>query len=135
MQDNSNTITLTVAGLPPAKNEAKSMLGLGHPHLPRARVLLEAALDTSGDSGPAGFGSQLVSVEVVLRTPGDPPSDLTNYLGGVTDVLENKAHRGPLHHLADLASVFVYDNDRQVREASIRHERGESGYAVTIRSL
>src|SRR5216683_1564707 len=38
-----NEITLDVAGYPPAKNEALSMLGAGHSHALRVRLLLEAA--------------------------------------------------------------------------------------------
>jgi hypothetical protein len=36
-------ICFRVAGYPPAKNEALSMLGRGHAHSPRVRALLEAA--------------------------------------------------------------------------------------------
>ncbi len=36
-------VSFTVAGLPPAKNEALSMLGVGHGHAERVRALLVAA--------------------------------------------------------------------------------------------
>ncbi|MCW3050298.1 MAG: hypothetical protein JWO74_4582 [Solirubrobacterales bacterium] len=82
----------------------------------------------------AGFGDRLVALEVVLRCPGDPPSDATNYLGGITDVLEAKTHRGTLDHLGDLAGVALYDNDRQVRELAFRHEDPRPArYTVRLR--
>jgi hypothetical protein len=34
------------------------------------------------------------------------------------DVLENKSHRGQLDHLGDLATFWLYRNDRQIKEVS-----------------
>jgi hypothetical protein len=129
-------LEFSVEGLPPAKSEAKSMLGIGHPHQPRVRRLLEEALAASNQHEFAGFGDRLVALDVALRCPGDPPSDATNYLGGITDVLEAKAHRGALDHLGDLAGVALYDNDRQVRELAFRHEDARPArYTVRLRQL
>src|SRR5687767_15137282 len=97
-------LEFSVDGLPPAKSEAKSMLGNGHPHEPRVRRLLEAALATINARRFAGFGDRLIALDVVLRCPGDPRSDAMNYLGGIADVLEAKGRRGNLAHLGDLAS-------------------------------
>jgi hypothetical protein len=129
-------LEFAVEGLPPAKSEAKSMLGIGHPHESRVRRLLEEALAASNEREFPGFSDRLVALEVVLRCPGDPPSDATNYLGGITDVLEAKTHRGTLDHLGDLAGVALYDNDRQVRELAFRHEDARPArYTVRLRHL
>ena len=61
-----------------------------------------------------------------------PPSDATNYLGGVGDVLEAKGHRGALEHLSDLASLALYTNDHQIQEVHYRYERG-LGPRYTVR--
>ncbi len=74
-------------------------------------------------------------MEVTLRSLGPPPSDATNYLGGVADVLEAKGHRGRLDHLGPLAAVALYDNDRQIREVHFRHEPGAEGYVVRLWAL
>jgi hypothetical protein len=130
-------ITVDVAGYPPAKNEALSMLGAGHSHAPRVRLLLEAAdracqsqSFTPVDGGP-------VSLEVVLRCPtGQNLADATNYLGGIADVLEEKSRRGPLNHLNALAAVWLYRNDRQIKQVTYREEESPHvGYTVTIRPL
>jgi hypothetical protein len=112
------------------------MLGLGHPHEPRVRRLLEEALAAAKAQDFSGFGDRLVALDVVLRYPDNPPSDATNYLGGIADALEAKAHRGDLDHLGDLADVALYDNDRQLREVRLRHEHApRPSYTVRMRSL
>lgn len=65
--------------------------------------------------------------------PDQPPSDATNYLGGVGDVLEAKGHRGVLAHLGDLAEIGLYENDRQIHEVTYRWDCSEAiSYEVRI---
>ncbi len=136
MDTSESIIEFDVEGLPPAKSEAKSMLGIGHPHEPRVRRLLEAVVATVNRVGFPGFGDRRIALEVVLRCAGNPPSDATNYLGGIADVLEAKGHRGRLDHLGDLASVALYDNDRQVRSVHYCHvEARPAGYTVRLSAL
>ena len=106
------------------------MLGLGHPHEPRVRRLLEETLVATNQREFDGFGDRPLALEVVLRYPGLPPSDATNYLGGIADVLGAKARRGPLDHLGNLASVALYDNYRQLRDVELRHETGYAANSV-----
>jgi hypothetical protein len=82
------------------------------------------------DDGP-------IILDVVLRCPArQNPADATNYLGGIADVLEGKAHRGPLEHLGALATVRLYRNDRQIKQVNYREEESvDIGYTVTIRQL
>jgi hypothetical protein len=54
-----------------------------------------------------------------------PPSDATNYLGGIGDVLEDKSRRGSLEHLGDLAGFGLYANDRQICQVSYRVTSGQ----------
>ena len=45
--------------------------------------------------------------------------EVTNYPGGVADVLQAKAHRWRLGHLDDLALLALYTNDRQIHEVRV----------------
>jgi hypothetical protein len=121
-----------VDGLPPAKSEAQSMLGARHPHAPRVIALLQAAADHGGTH----FGSARLGMEVVLTLASERPSDLTNYAGGIADVLEEKSQRMALDHLGELAQVALYDNDRQICELRLREQAGRrTSYSVRIWKL
>src|SRR5262249_5858412 len=130
-------ISFEVTGYPPAKNEALSMLGTGHTHAPRVRLLLEAAREACAAQAftPADDGH--IALDVRLRCPsGQNPADATNYLGGIADVLEDKSHRGPLDHLGALATVRLYRNDRQIKQVSYREIEAEHpSYTVDIRPI
>lgn len=134
MQTITKTFDFEIAGLPPAKSEAKSMLGEGHPHAPRVRALLSAAQDAMTSEGFAGFGSAPLGIEVVLTTGGlRHTSDATNYLGGIADVLEAKSHRAMyVAHLGELGAVALFDNDRQLREVHY-HQRDGDRDSYTVR--
>lgn len=69
---------------------------------------------------------------MVLTSPDPPPSDATNYLGGIADVLEAKHLRGPMGHLGELAGVALYDNDKQVHEVHFVYQEGP-GPAYEVR--
>jgi hypothetical protein len=126
-----------VPGLPPAKDEALSMLGAGHSHAPRVMELLRAARDALQRSGFIPVEGGPVALDVVVHAPpGQDSWDATNYLGGVADVLEEKSRRGTLEHLGDLRQVWVYRNDRQIKEVSYRQlEAPDAFYTVRIREL
>jgi hypothetical protein len=134
----SGVISFRVSGYPPAKNEALSMLGEGHTHSPRVRALLAAARDALA-AQPAfePIAAGRVGLEVVLQSAGSAdPWDATNYLGGIADVLEDKSGRGAVRQdLGELAAVWLYRNDRQIRQVAYREEPGVHGYHVTIRAL
>jgi hypothetical protein len=126
---------------PPAKNTATSMLSASHPDAARVRALLaaaQAAMATHPDFAPISDGR--VGLEVVLTPPTDRESwDATNYLGGIADALEHKAHRGAaVGHLGNLVDVWLYRNDRQIKQVSYREEIYDPagyGYRVTVRRL
>lgn len=126
-------IDFTVAGHPPAKNEAKSMLAAGHGQADRVGALLEAAREAVGDAEPPFFPEELLCLEVVLESPTQPQADATNYLGGIGDVLEAKSKRGPLEHLGELAAVALYTNDHQLQDVRYRWDRSsETRYWVRL---
>jgi hypothetical protein len=132
-----NQVTIQVSGYPPAKNEAKSLLSAGHPYLDRALRLLAAAYQASAEQGFTPAANGAVALDVILRSPaGQAQSDATNYLGGIGDVLEDKAQRGNLDHLGDLATVWLYRNDRQIKQVSYREtDASQPGYTVIVRAL
>jgi hypothetical protein len=71
-----------------------------------------------------------------VARPGGNPADATNYLGGIADVLEEKSRRGPLDHLEALATVWLYGNDRQLKQVSYREvAANQVSYTVTVRSI
>jgi hypothetical protein len=117
-------ISFRVAGYPPVKNEAKSLLAAGHTHASRVLDLLRAAGSAAAASGWSPSQTDSLGLELVLTSPAPPPSDATNYLGGVGDVLEDKGRRGQLAHLGELAGVALYGNDRMFHEVRYRWERG-----------
>jgi hypothetical protein len=84
-------ISLSVAGYPPAKNEALSMLGEGHSHAPRIRALLVAAKAAMlKDPLFVPVQHDAVALDVVVHAgAANDTWDATNYLGGIADVLEN----------------------------------------------
>lgn len=125
--------SIKVPGLPPAKNEAKSMLASGHGHSERVLALLKA-VQSAVEGTTIPFPEESLALELVVTSPTAPPSDATNYLGGVADVLEDKTHRGDLSHLGSVAHVALYGNDRQLHEVSFRWEAGrEVGYRLRVR--
>lgn len=130
-------ITVEVNDLPPAKNEALSVLSPHHRHAPRVRLLLEGALNARDEQEFVPIDEGPIALDVVLRAdPTQPPWDATNYLGGIADVLEDKSRRGTLPHLGDLADVWLYRNDRQLKEITYREVTStRSGYTVTIRRI
>lgn len=62
-------ITFDVDGYPPAKSEALSMLGAGHSHTPRVRLLLEVARGACLEQGFAPIEDKAIALDVVLRAP------------------------------------------------------------------
>jgi len=94
-------VQFSVSDYPPAKNEAKSMLAAGHVHAPRVLALLRAASEAAGGATQPLFPTGPLGLELRLESENEPPSDATNYLGGVADVLEEKGRRGALAHLGD----------------------------------
>jgi hypothetical protein len=130
-------LVFTVPGFPPAKNEALSMLGVGHSHSSRVLSLLQAAKEALERSGFAPIDGRPVALEVTVNTPQDrDPWDATNYLGGIADVLEDKSKRGNLVHLGELRHTWVYRNDRQIKQVSYRQlESADASYTVRIREL
>jgi hypothetical protein len=126
-------ITVEVAGYPPAKNEAKSMLAAGHIYADRVLALVRAASNEIRSGAAVYFADEPLGLELLLTSPEPPPSDATNYLGGVADVLEDKRRRGELLHLGELASFALYRNDRQFQDVRYRWEQGpETRYQVHI---
>lgn len=132
-------ISFRVPGYPPAKNEARSMLGPGHSHAPRVRALLTAARDALlADPAFTPVAAARIALDVVLHAdPAQDPWDATNYLGGIADVLEDKSRRGSaVSHLGDLATTCLYADDRQIKQVAYREETGTAAeYVVTVRVL
>jgi hypothetical protein len=57
-------------------------------------------------------------------------------LSGIADVPEAKSRRGTLDHLRELRHVWVYRNDRLIKEVSYRQlETSDAFYTVRIREL
>ena len=132
-----NAISFSVAGYPPAKNEARSLFNADHTYAARVRDLLDAAEHACREHAFSPITEGGVGLDVVVHAAAaQPPWDATNYLGGIADVLEDKSRRGPLDHLGPLASVWLYRDDRQIKEISYREvASAQATYTVTIRAL
>jgi hypothetical protein len=129
-------ITFQVEGLPPAKNEASSLFAQRHPHAGRALTLLSAA-KRAIEMAQWETTTVPLALDVILVAPTAAVlSDCTNYLGGIADVLEVKAHRTGIDHIGDLREVALYTNDRQLCDVRFRRQSGAPvRYSVTLRTL
>jgi len=109
------------------------MLAAGHIYADRVLRLLQAAEVAIRSQGSPVFGVDALGLELIVYSAAEPPSDATNYLGGVGDVLEAKDRRGALPHLGALANVALYLNDRQIHEVLYRWERASATrYSVRV---
>ena len=111
------------------------MFAQGHSHAPRVRALLEAAQLALGGSSWVAHELRPVGLELTVVEPTfeDTPSDATNYLGGVADVLQGDRINADLRHLGVLARTALYENDRQIREVRYSVVRGERpGYHASV---
>ncbi|MEQ1821726.1 MAG: hypothetical protein ABL949_04395 [Fimbriimonadaceae bacterium] len=130
--------SVIVQGLPPAKNEAVSMLGCTHKHRERVADLLSAVKQAVEATEFDDFGQVPLGIELTIHSvDGQVPGDATNYLGGVGDVLEVKQHRKGISHLGELATVALYVNDKQIKEVHYFLKTNPNGpyYELTIWSL
>jgi hypothetical protein len=136
-RDARREISFTVDGYPPAKNEAKSMLSAGHPHAERVRLLLDAARRACREQSCTPVEDGPVALDVLVRAAAAQPTwGATNYLGGIGDVLQNKSRLAVPDHLEELATVWLYRNDRQIKQASYREVASdEAGYTVTVQEI
>ena len=66
------------------------------------------------------FRQEPLGLELVVVATSAPPSDATNHLGGVGDVLQSKSGWGDLKHLQGLEDVAVFGNDRMLHEVRYR---------------
>jgi hypothetical protein len=75
-----------------------------------------------------------VGLEVTVVAPDEsPPSDATNFLGGVADVLQSNRINADLSHLGEAAAVSLYHDDAQIQEVWYSVEPGdEPGYRVRV---
>lgn len=120
-------IAFEIDGRPPGKNEAKSVLSTGHSHAGRVTALLEAARHAIGPAFDPWTGR--IGLEVTVY--GEPDGDATNYLGGIGDVLQ-----GARRNLPTDSGVFLYNDDRQIREVRYRQEpSGSARYRVRLWKL
>ena len=131
-------LAFDVAGWPPLKNEAKSMLAAGHKHYGSVRALLGAAAAASRQVGWTMVSAD-IALDVVVRAPaGRPPGDATNYLGGIGDVLQDKSRptNMDLSHLGALKEVALYVDDRQIRRVTYSVElAANASYFVRVSIL
>ncbi len=127
-------IELLVGGYPPAKGEAMSMLGAKHSHAPRVRLHLTSAAQALNTGQAVYLESAAIGLELTLWCPRDRMrGDATNYLGGIGDVLKAKGHRSGTEHLAQLAQVAFYDNDRQIEEVHYYWQQAvEASYRLRL---
>lgn len=133
----SQEISFKVDGRPPAKNGTPSIFAARSSHTPRMLALLRAAREEAQRRRFQGFGSAAIGLDLRVACGRDHHrSDATNYLGGVGDVLDDKASRRNLDHLGDLARFGLYADDGQIEEVHFRWEPSESlSYTVRLWAL
>jgi len=120
-----NEVSFEVPGNPPLKNEAISVFNARHGQAERIRTLLEAAHRACHEQAFVPMEQGSVALTVIARSPG---GDAANIIGGIADVLEDKpskSYRSAIDHLGDLATVWLYRNDSQIKQIEYREEPGE----------
>ena len=128
-------IEFSVEGWPPAKNEARSIFSEKHSHHPRVFSLLREALRALNGSEwnpreKRDLGLELVVVDAPTHLY---PSDATNWLGGVADVLQYSRANVDPSIFGDLAGVSLYFDDGQIEEIRYRKEQGKAAsYRVRL---
>jgi hypothetical protein len=85
--------------------------------------------------GFAGFGKQRIGMDLLIRPVGAGVGDATNALGGVGDSLQSRRVNIDLSYLGELADVFLFDDDAQIREVRYHEEPGELGYRLRFWAL
>jgi hypothetical protein len=136
MSGSSGGVELEVSGWPPKKNEAKSLFAAGHDHADKVRALLEATRDAiHRDRWSPATGE--IALELIIRCPGRPDGDATNFLGGVADVLQTKVPPNiDITHLGDLASIGLYLDDKQISRITYQElPAAEASYRVRVSAL
>lgn len=132
-------LVFRVDGWPPAKSEAKSLFAKDHPHAERVAALLRATVAAlAGSPDWERLGTLPIALSLTLLAPKgtEPPSDATNYLGGVADILQGQRTNVDLSHLGELSEVSLYANDRQLVELSFGIEPAAAiGYELRVSSL
>lgn len=116
------TIVFDVAGFPPIKNEARSLLAANHGQRERVQRLLAAAAAAAHRVGWTTSDAH-IELDVTVRSPTPrPPGDATNFLGGIGDVLQGrKAGQGVnLSHLGKLAGFALFNDDSQIVKVAYR---------------
>ena len=127
-QQTNSEITLTVAGCPPAKSEAKSIFSQGHPHHSRAIDLLRE-MKRALANNPRWDRTETRSVGlelVIVETRGQVcQSDATNFLGGAADTLQANRYKGG-DVPREFAPVSLFRDDGQIREVRYSVESGDA---------
>jgi hypothetical protein len=116
------TIIFDVAGVPPIKNEARSLFAATMASASGFERLLTAAVAAAQRVGWTSVRDE-VELDVTVRSPTQrPPGDATNFLGGIADVLQGRktAQGMDLSHLGKLAGIALFDDDSQVQEIPYR---------------
>ena len=128
-------ICLSVNGWPPKKGQDYSVFNEKNPDHRRIFPLLEEARRALSGSKWNPRERRDVGLElVVVDAPTQPyPSDGTNWLGGVADVLQYSRPNVDTSILGDLAGISLYFDDGQIGEIRYRKEQGNvASYRVRV---
>ncbi|MCB0827138.1 MAG: hypothetical protein KDC26_13220 [Armatimonadetes bacterium] len=116
----SRVIEIEVEGQPPIKGEALSLMSPRHKQSDRVVALLSAVQRLKSLNNFTDFGYYLIRLEVEVRCTTLPPKgNATNYLCGISDVLQARKPQG-IDHLGELAGLSLFDNDRQNSKVTYR---------------
>src|SRR5712692_249856 len=108
-----------VEGFPPIKNEAKSLLSPSHGYHDQVQRLLGSVrAQLPKDFRPVEYRLAL-EVTLICDPEHVPNGDATNYLGGITDVLQ-----AVRRNLPSDGGIYLFKDDQQVRQITYREEAG-----------
>jgi hypothetical protein len=134
-------ITVDVAGFPPAKSDALSMLAAGHTHAVRVKQLLLAVQQKLADA-PFPMLDGPVGLEITLFAPEDRDPWLpANYVGAISEILQAKGHLKNQQRIRvelpePLLSANLYRYERQLYDIRFRQMVASAPhYQVRVWSL
>jgi hypothetical protein len=110
------------------QERSQSLFAAGHAHRARVEHLLRAAAAAIAETSWTRVDTNTdIALDVVVHSPTPrPPADATNFLGGIGDVLQGRTVSPSLNlsHLADLATVALFDDDGQIQHIIYRVKTG-----------
>ncbi len=136
LEGRGNQISFEVQGYPPTADQQGAAHGERENNTQHVLTLLEAARQACRKQAFTPIGNGNVALAVVLRWPADQDGpDAATYLDGISKLLANSFPRDAYGELGELATVWLYQDFRQLTEITYSEaESDHASYTITVRA-